>query len=84
MPEESRSPDTQQPLELIPDYPYESRHEFLTNLAYKLWVKRGSPLGSPEVDWSAAEQAMHASLEASGMITASPDEPQNLREDIYR
>jgi hypothetical protein len=43
MPEESRTFDKQQPLELIPDFPYESRHEFVTKLAYKLWEQRGAP-----------------------------------------
>jgi hypothetical protein len=67
MPDESRPHDKQQPLELIPDFSYESHHEFVTKLAYKLWVQRGRPLGSPDVDWLAAEQAVHASLVASGM-----------------
>jgi hypothetical protein len=83
MPDESRPPDKQQPLELIPDFPYESRHEFVTKLAYKLWEQRGRPLGSPDVDWFAAEQAVYASLVASGMITPSPKDPQNMREQIY-
>jgi hypothetical protein len=76
--------DESRPLELIPDYPYESRHEFVEELAYKLWAKRGSPLGSPEVDWFAAEQAVYQSLIASGMITPSSNDPQNLSERIYR
>jgi hypothetical protein len=41
MPDESRPPDKQQPLELIPDFSYENRHEFVEKLAYKLWAKRG-------------------------------------------
>jgi hypothetical protein len=65
----SLHPDKQQPLELIPDHVYESRHEFVTNLAYKLWAQRGSPLDSPGVDWFAAEHAVYASFVASGMIT---------------
>ena len=83
MADESR-PVEQQPLELIPDFPYESRHEFVEKLAYKLWVQRGRPFGSPDVDWLAAEQAVYASLVASGMITPSPNDPQNMREKIYR
>jgi hypothetical protein len=84
MPGESRPLDRQQPLELIPDFPYESRHEFVEELAYKLWVQRGRPFGSPDVDWYAAEHAVYASLVASGMITPSSSEPQNMREEIYR
>ena len=83
MPDESRPPDKQQPLELIADFPYENRYEFVTKLAYKLWEQRGRPLGSPDVDWFAAEQAVDASLVASGMITPSPNDPQNMREKIY-
>ena len=84
MPDESRPDDKQQPLELTPDFAYESRHEFVTELAYKLWIQRGRPLGSPEVDWFAAEQAVYASLVASGMITPSANDRQNLEEEIYR
>ena len=81
MADESRP---QQPLELIPDFPYESRHEFVEKLAYKLWEQRGRPLGSPDVDWFAAEQAVYASLVASGMISPLPNDSQNIGEKIYR
>ena len=36
-----------------------------------------------EVDWFAAEQAVYTSLVASGMITTSLNDPQNMREKIY-
>jgi hypothetical protein len=36
-----------QPLELIPDFLGEDRHEFVAKLAYKLWEERGLPFGSP-------------------------------------
>jgi hypothetical protein len=84
MPDESRPLDKDQPLELIPDFSYESRYEFVERLAYELWEQRGRPLGSPDVDWFAAEQAVYASLVASGMITPSPNDRQNMREIIYR
>ena len=84
MPHESRPPDKQQPLELTPDFLYESRHEFVEKLAYKLWEHRGRPPGSPEVDWFAAEQDVYASLAASGMITPSANDAQNTREEICR
>ena len=83
MPDESRSLDKQQPLELTTDFLGEDRHEFVAELAYKLWAQRGRPFGSPEVDWFAAKQAVYASLAASGMITPSPKDPQNVREKIY-
>ncbi len=84
MPNESRPLDRQQPLELIPDFAYESHYEFVARLAYKLWEQRGSPLGSPDVDWFAAEKAVYASLAASGMITRSSNDPQIIREEIHQ
>lgn len=35
------------------------RHE-IAQLAYKLWERRGRPVGSPEIDWRAAERALGA------------------------
>ncbi len=84
MPNESRPPDNQTPLELTTDFLGEDRHEFVAKLAYQLWEQRGRPLGSPEVDWFAAEQAVYASLAASGLITPSLNDGQNMREKIYR
>jgi len=83
MPDDSRPFDKQPPLELIPDFPYEDRHEFVEILAYKLWAQRGRPLGSPDVDWFGAERAVYVSLVASGMITPSPNAPQDVRDTIY-
>ena len=82
--DECRPPDNQRPLELTTDFLGESRHEFVAELAYKLWEQRGRPLGSPDADWFAAEQAVYASLAASGMISPSPKDPQNMKEKIYR
>lgn len=84
MPDKSRPSDTPHPAKLTTDFMGEDRHEFVAKLAYELWTKRGRPLGSPDVDWFAAEQALYASLTASGMITPSPSDRQNLREKIYR
>jgi len=84
MPDESRPPDEQPPIELTTDFLGENRHEFVAKLAYQLWSQRGRPFGSPDVDWFAAERAVYASLAASGMITPSPNDLQNIREKIYR
>ena len=65
MDDESRLPDKQQRQELTLDHVYESRHELVTKLAYELWEQRGRPVGSPNVDWFAAEQAVYASLPVS-------------------
>lgn len=40
-----------------------SEQEFTTKLAYEYWKLRGSPFGSPEVDWSAAQRAIAHSQE---------------------
>jgi hypothetical protein len=84
MPNELAEMDNQQPVELIPDFSYEDRHEFVEKLAYKLWEERGRPPGSPEIDWIAAEQAVYSSLVASGLITPSATDLQHLEEKLYR
>jgi Protein of unknown function (DUF2934) len=33
-------------------------HKEIARLAYELWERRGRPLGSPEIDWYAAESAL--------------------------
>jgi hypothetical protein len=84
MPDELKSPDRHPPLELIPDFLGEDRHEFVSKLAYKLWEERGRPLGSPEVDWFAAERAVYSSLVASGLVSPSANDLDHLGEKIYR
>ena len=84
MPDESRPPDEQPPIELTTDFLGENRHEFVAKLAYQLWSQRGRPFGSPDVDWFAAEQAVYASLVASGIITEPSNEPQTIKREIYR
>ena len=34
------------------------RHDEIAKLAYELWERRGRPLGSPEIDWHAAESTL--------------------------
>jgi Protein of unknown function (DUF2934) len=34
------------------------RRDEIAKLAYELWERRGGPLGSPEIDWYAAESAL--------------------------
>jgi hypothetical protein len=45
-------------------------------------VQRGRPLGSPDVDWFAAERAVYASLVAAGTIAPSSKDTQNIRKEI--
>ena len=80
---EGKGMDRQQPLELTPDYMGEDRHDFVAKLAYHLWEQRGRPVGSPEVDWYAAEQAVYSSLVQSGLITPSASDREHMAERIY-
>jgi hypothetical protein len=57
----------------LTDFYGEDRHELVQKLAYQLWEKRGSPLGSPEIDRLAAEKTVRAYLLASG-IELGPNE----------
>jgi len=81
---ESQANENDRPLELIPEFSYESRHEFVERLAYKFWSERGQPLGSPDVDWFAAEEVVYGSLVKSGMIRPSSNDFHNLKDEIYR
>ena len=45
----------------------EDRHELVQKVAYQHWEKRGCPLGSPEIDWFAAEKVVRECLLASGI-----------------
>jgi hypothetical protein len=72
-----------QPIELVPDFFGESRHEYVTKLAYLHWEARGMPIGSPEVDWFAAERAFYESLVASGMISPSGSDQEDMEQLIY-
>ena len=78
-----KSPTKQQPVELTTDFLGENRHEFVAKLAYKLWEERGRPLGSPDVDWFAAERAVYSALVASGLVAPSAIDPQPVAEKIY-
>jgi Protein of unknown function (DUF2934) len=82
MPSESNKIEKQQRIELTPDFHGESHHEFVARLAYQHWEGRGRPLGSPEVDWFAAEQAVYESLVASGVYSASPSSRQEMQQEI--
>jgi len=82
MPNELQSQDGQQSVEIIPDFLYEDRHQYVEKLAYKLWEERGRPSGSPEVDWSAAERVVYSSLAASGLLDPSANDQQHM-EEIY-
>jgi len=73
MTEQSKNEDWVQRPTPLTDFYGEDRHELVEKLAYQQWEKRGRPLGSPEIDWVAAEKAVRAYLLASG-IELGPDE----------
>jgi hypothetical protein len=83
MPNKLKSVNKQQPVALTTDFLGEDRHEFVAKLAYKLWEERGHPLGSPEVDWFAAERAVYSALVASGSVAPSRIDQQHMAEKIY-
>ena len=67
MTEQSRDEDWAQGLKTLTDFYGEDRHELVQELAYRHWEKRGCPLGSPGIDWFAAEEAARSYLLASGV-----------------
>ena len=73
---QSKSEDRVQRTKPLTDFYAEDRHELVQKLAYQHWEKRGSPLGSPEMDWFAAEKALRAYLLESGIELRS-------NEDLY-
>jgi hypothetical protein len=83
MPDKLKSLDKRHPVEVTTDFLGEDRHELVAKMAYKLWEERGRPVGSPEVDWFAAERAVYAALVASGLIAPSAIDPQHVAEKIY-
>jgi hypothetical protein len=54
-----------------------NNHEVMAKLAYELWERRGCPLGSPEVDWLAAEQTLQASHTNSN-VAEKPERERKL------
>jgi hypothetical protein len=76
--------DGQQGVELAPDFVGESHYEFVAKLAYQYWEARGMPLGSPEVDWVAAERALYRSLVAAGLVSPSASGQQDMEREIQR
>src|SRR5262252_6295941 len=38
--------------------PIAPTHAEISELAYRLWMERGAPIGSPEIDWVRAERVL--------------------------
>jgi len=83
MPNGSQKIDGQQRVELTTDFPGQSRHDFVAKLAYQHWERRGMPLGSPELDWFAAERALYESLVEAGLVSPSASNQQDIQQAIY-
>jgi hypothetical protein len=51
----------------------EAVQEATAKLAYELWELRGCPIGSPEVDWLAAEAMLATDSKPEIAVAASGD-----------
>ena len=49
------------------DISAEDLHSVTEKVAYAFWERRGRPLGSPEVDWLAAERALASARSYRGL-----------------
>jgi Protein of unknown function (DUF2934) len=56
----------------------------VAKLAYENWEPRGRALGSPEVDWLAAERMLYEWLVAKGMISKFPDNRRSMQNALYQ
>ncbi len=78
-PDDPRLDEAPEPLlPPAPDYPQDQAtgaplHEAIEQLAYALWQARGCPFGSPEKDWTdAEEQLRHPGSDVSGLLDSEP------------
>ena len=69
--------------EFAPSFLGEDRHELVAKLAYEHWQARGRPIGSPEVDWLAAEEALYKWLVARGCVPESEGEGSSMQSVLY-
>ena len=83
MPSEPNKMENQQRIELTPDFLGESRHEFVARLAYQYWERRGMPVGSPEIDWFAAERSLYESLVKSGSVLPFASDREHMERVLY-
>jgi len=59
-------------------------HEVTAVLAYRLWEKRGCPLGSPEVDWFEAKNQVAAALAKNEALLALSAVRMEPKEEAWR
>jgi len=73
MTERSMNEDRAKRPKPLTDFYGEDRHDLVQKLAYQHWEQRGRPIGSPAVDWLAAEKTVRSYLLTSA-IELGPDE----------
>jgi hypothetical protein len=74
MTKQSRNQGRVQRPKPLTDFYGEDRHELVQKVAYQRWEKRGCPLGSPDIDWFAAEEAVREYLLAAGIELGPGDD----------
>ena len=52
--------------------------------AHELWVQRGCPEGSPEVDWAAAERLLRTPTRQQAAAPPAPQEAVDARSEAAR
>ncbi|MGP8248482.1 MAG: DUF2934 domain-containing protein [Candidatus Dormibacteria bacterium] len=55
----------------------------MAKLAYEHWEARGRPIGSPEVDWLAAEESLYKWLVVQGTVPELNDEGSSMQGALY-
>ena len=83
MANESQKIDGQERVELTPDFLGEDRHEFLAKLAYQHWEERGMLIGSPEIDWFAAERTLYEYMVSAGLASPSASNQRDIEREVY-
>lgn len=80
---DSTKPNPRRRPDFTPDFFGENQHELVAKFAYEHWHARGSPLGSPEADWFAAENALYEWLVSRGTIDEGVDEGPSVESALY-
>jgi Protein of unknown function (DUF2934) len=63
------------PVTKVAERQSKNHQERTAELAYELWERRGRPIGSPEVDWMAAEETLLTS-----QVSSEAEQPKRAQE----
>jgi hypothetical protein len=55
----------------------------VAKLAYQHLQGRGMPIGSPEIDWSAAERTLYEYLVSAGLVSPSASNQRDIEREVY-